>query len=198
MSFPSLPDAIVVTIAGFLPARDLCQLELVSKRLRLLDFERLWMELCSMRWNDWPRYRLSESRMEWISENQGHLRWKARYAWAEEDVIRCRITWEELEDLKWFFNFTPIAGGRGDETLQSCRFQQGFLFLSQYLPMPYRLEVVDNIQYLRVYHFPPHRIQRLPCCGEWLIINEHVTFVSCDENDTLTYSGRGFRGNVDV
>ena len=27
---------------------------------------------------------------------------------------------------------------------------------------------------------------------EWRIYNENVTFVSCDEAGTLTYSGRGF------
>jgi hypothetical protein len=197
MSFHSLPDVLVVAVAGFLPARDLCQLEMANKRTQLLDLEAVWRELCSTRWKNWPRYRLSESRLVWINEHQSHLDWKGRYIWAEEDVARSRITWEELESLKWFFNFTPTAGGRGDETLQPCRFLQGFLFLSQYLPMPYRLEVVANVQYLRVYHFPPHRILRLPCCGEWLIVNANVTFVSCDDNDTPTYRERGFQGNVE-
>jgi hypothetical protein len=104
--------------------------------------------------------------------------------------------WEELESLAWFFNFTPQAGGRGSETLQKCKFSQGFLFLDQYLPMPYRLEVVDGVQYLRIYHFPAHRIDRLTCCAEWVITNPNVTFVSCDENGTLTYTERGFQGSI--
>jgi hypothetical protein len=194
MSFASLPDTLIVTVASFLPAKDLCKFEMVDKRTnRHIDKGHLWKKLCVDRWKNWPRYKLTSSRMEWIENHLHHLDWKNRYKWVEEDVARTRITWEELESLDWFFNFTPVAGGRGQETLRKCQFQQGFLFLSQFLPMPYRLEVVEGTQYLRVYHFPPHLIDRLPCCGEWIISNENVTFVSCDEGETLTYRGRGFQ-----
>lgn len=49
-----------------------------------------------------------------------------------------------------------------------------------------------RVQALIVHHFPPHYFQRT-LCGEWLITNDFVTFVSCDENGTLIYKERGFQ-----
>ena len=193
MSYTALPDSLILAVASFLPAKELCRLERIDKRTYRLDKDDLWQSLCEKRWVNWPRYKLTPTRMEWINENLSNMTWKDRYVWGEEDVRRTRITWEELGSLKWFFNFTPSSGGRGRATLQKCSFQQGFLFLSQYLPMPYRLEVEDGVQYLGIYHFPPHKIDRLPCCGEWIITNENVTFVSCDDDETVTYRGRGFQ-----
>jgi hypothetical protein len=197
MSFSTLPDALILTIASFLQATELYRLEKIDKRTHRLETDELWQKLCEWRWAPWPRYKLTPARMDWINENLSDMKWKGRYVWGEEDARRARITWEELESLKWFFNFTPHAGGRGQETLQKCQFQQGFMFLSQYLPMPYRLEVVDGVQYLRIYHFPPHRIDRLRCCAEWIMTNENVTLVSCDDDETLTYRDRGFQGVIE-
>jgi hypothetical protein len=194
MSFSGLPDALLKDIARFLPPEDLCRFEMIDRRTNGLDTQDLWEQICKARWEQWPRYRLTPARLQWLEENLPTLNWKDRYVWAEEDATRTRITWEELEAMSWYFNFTPQAGGRGSETLQTCQFTQGFLFLSQYLPMPYRLEVMDGVQYLRIYHFPPHRIDRLPN-AEWLITNPNVTLVSCNENETLTYREREFQGN---
>lgn len=196
MSTSDLPDALWKCIASFLSPRDLCQFEMVDRRNHQLDTDELWEKICQDRWMPWPKYRLTPERRAWMQENHSNLNWKGRYVWAEADATRTRIDWEELEELSWYFNFVPEAGGRGNETLQTCQFLQGFLFLSQYLPMPYRLEVEDGIQYLRIYHFPPHRIDRLPNT-EWLITNTNVTFVSCDENEILTYTERGFQGGQD-
>lgn len=197
MSFSALPDAILKDIASFLLPTDLGHFEMVNRRTCRLDTDELWKWLCSDRWKEWPRYRLTAERLVWIRENLSNLNWKGLFVWTEKDVKRTRITWEELEALSWFFNFTPQAGGRGSATLQKCRFNQGLLFLSQYLPMPYRLEVTDGSQYLRIYHFPPHRIDRLPN-AEWIITNINVTFVSNDDNEALTYRERGFQGNFVV
>jgi hypothetical protein len=195
MSFPAFPDALLKDVASFLPPTDLGRFEMVDRRTHCLDTEELWHKLCIDRWKEWPRYRLTADRVVWIRENLPNLSWKGLFVWTEEDVKRIRITWEELEALSWFFNFTPQAGGRGSATLQKCQFNQGLLFLSQYLPMPYRLEVVDGLQYLRIYHFPPHRIDRLPN-AEWIITNVNVTFVSTVENEALTYMERGFQGDI--
>jgi hypothetical protein len=49
---------------------------------------------------------------------------------------------------------------------------------------------------LHVYAFPPHRIDRLTESGEWLIMNDNVTFVSssCDDDHARpTYTDRGFQ-----
>jgi hypothetical protein len=195
MSFHALPDAIVKHIASFLPVKELCHFEQLDRRTRAIDTDEIWRKACENRWRRWPRYKLTPSRLRWIEENLPNLSWKRRYAWGEGDASRTRMMWEELESLSWFFNFTPQAGGRGNESLRKCRFSQGMLFLPQYLPMPYRIEVSDGVQFLCIYHFPPHRIERLPCCAEWIMTNENVTFVSSDQNDTLTYAGRGFQGN---
>jgi hypothetical protein len=195
MSFSTLPDALLKDIASFLPPEDLGRFEMVDKRAYRLDFDDLWHKLCSKRWKAWPRYRMTDERLVWIRENLSNLNWKGLFVWTEEDAKRIRITWEELEALSWFFNFTPHAGGRGTATLQKCHFNQGLLFLRQYRPMPYRLEVVDGLQYLRIYHFPPHRVDRLPN-AEWLITNVNVTFVSNDVNEALTYRERGFQANI--
>ena len=46
-------------------------------------------------------------------------------------------------------------------------------------------------QQLTIANFPKHLVDRLDS-WEWMIYNENVTFVSCDEAGTLTYTGRGF------
>lgn len=116
----------------------------------------------------------------------------------ERDIVRTRITWEELQELSWWFNFTPRAGGRGTATLRHVQFLQGFLFVPEYCPpMPYRLELVNGAQYLHIYDFPPHRIERLPSCGEWIIFNENVTFVTCEEGGRPVYGARGFQRDVE-
>ncbi|KAG7364609.1 hypothetical protein IV203_037811 [Nitzschia inconspicua] len=194
MPFSDLPDTLVKNVASFLPPRDLCRFEMVDRWTHQLDTDELWKTICENRWKQLPRYRLTPARLEWIRENLPSMNWKRRFVWVEDDATRTRITWEEMEAHTWYFNFTPEAGGRGSDTLQTCRFSQGFLFLSQYLPMPYRLEVLDGVQYLRIYHFPPHRVDRLPN-AEWLITNINVTFVSCGENEALAFRERGFQGN---
>jgi hypothetical protein len=126
MSFSGLPDALLKDIARFLPPEDLCRFEMIDRRTNGLDTQDLWEQICKARWEQWPRYRLTPARLQWLEENLPTLNWKDRYVWAEEDATRTRITWEELEAMSWYFNFTPQAGGRGSETLQTCQFTQGF------------------------------------------------------------------------
>ena len=104
--------------------------------------------------------------------------------------------------MHWYFNFTRQAGGKGKQTLRRCIFRHGLLFLSGFPPLPYHLRIVPspnpnrvgmNDVVMFINDFPPHYIERLPSCGEWLITNHNVTLVSCDEAWTLTYTDRGFQ-----
>ena len=202
----SLPDALFVSIFDFLNDKDLLRIELVCKQLRTLFvsglLQELWKSRCERRWQSLPRYRLTESRERWLDEHLKTTCWKARYLWIENDLSRTEITKEEVETLHWYFNFTRQAGGKGKQTLRRCIFRHGLLFLSGFPPLPYHLRIVPspnpnrvgmNDVVMFINDFPPHYIERLPSCGEWLITNHNVTLVSCDEAWTLTYTDRGFQ-----
>lgn len=198
-TFHTLSDDILLMIANFHMPRDLLHLACVSKEFRALDMNPIWKERCSERWKDWPRYRMTPSRIRYLDERLPNTCWKQRFLWVEQDVARTTLDQEELEGLGWYFNFTPSAGGRGDETLTRCVFRNGCLHLGhlEYPPMPYRLvDVNSSQQQLLVLPFPSHNIQRNLEDKEWLITNENVTFVSCGDDGELRFKLRGFRRNI--
>lgn len=70
-------------------------------------------------------------------EEPAALKWKDRYEWVERDFRRTEITQEELERLKWHFDFLPRAGGNsnGTETRSAAYFYRGRLYLLKYIWM---------------------------------------------------------------
>jgi len=102
--------------------------------------------------------------------------------------------------LRWAFNFTPRAGGRGCLTLQFVEFHaqapgapRGVLLLAGYPPLPYELSADGKELYIA--NFSPHIVRRLDS-WEWEIGNENVTFVSCVGDDPQ-YNERGFQQPFD-
>lgn len=212
--FSSLADDLVLQVAAFLPPSDLTQLESVSTYVSHLNTDTLWKNLCQHRWQHWPRYQLTPEKWQELESSIPRVRWKDRYRLTEHDVARTEITDEEIEKLGWYFNFTLGAGGLRGDTLQRCFFKSGLLFLEDYPPLPYEIKTyatpkparsrwdvngqtgqtgqTSTRQWLKIAHFPPHFISRLSESAEWLIANENVTFVSCDEKGTLCYTGRDF------
>eukprot|EP00440_Ansanella_granifera_P066797 gb/GFBE01072441.1/.p1 GENE.gb/GFBE01072441.1/~~gb/GFBE01072441.1/.p1 ORF type:complete len:184 (+),score=32.91 gb/GFBE01072441.1/:1-552(+) len=107
----------------------------------------------------------------------------------------CDAQSDELCSLRWAFNFTPQAGGRGSATLQFVEFRPtepgsscGLLFMGGYPPLPYELSADGKV--LDIANFPPHYVRRLDT-WEWEITNPNVTLVSC-VGDDVQYSDRGF------
>uniref|UniRef100_A0A7S4SW47 F-box domain-containing protein n=1 Tax=Ditylum brightwellii TaxID=49249 RepID=A0A7S4SW47_9STRA len=195
----SLPDELLLSVSSFAPPKDLLNLQCVCSRLHALDTDFIWQNLCKQRWQNWPRYKLTPSRLEWMDDNLLLSNWKERFLWAEEDFARTKITREELEELDWSLNFTAIAGGRGEETTRWCKFRSGFLLIPVFMPLPYEIydekspspctrfnNVKDDSvktcteQWLKISNFDPHHISRSTIDGEWIITNNNVTIVSND------------------
>lgn len=196
-------DILCSSLAPYFDAQTLLNLPCLSRRLRAFgdaSLDPLWKKRCRARWQDWPRYRLTEGRDRELAEKFPTYNWKKKYLWAEKDAARTTLTKDELESLGWYFNFTPAAGGREDETLTRAVFRDGSLHLigmPHYPPMPYRLvEVNTSMQQLMIVPFPSHNVSRNEEDREFLITNENVTFVSCGSDGELRYRHRGFRRNI--
>jgi hypothetical protein len=190
-----LPDFILLHILSYTETNDLVRVEMVSIRLQNLETEELWKARCNDCWKEFPRYRLTGSRQRWLDEQLKYYSWKARYAWVKQDLSRTTLTKAELESLDWYFNFTPLAGGQGKDTLRRCIFRDGLLLAAGFPPLPYSLvNMGSRKQALAINDFPVHFVERLKSSGEWLIKNSNVTFVSCDEAGSLSYTDRGFQG----
>jgi len=156
-SFKELHDPILLHIATFLDAEDLSlRFERLCRRLSSsfgqLDYEAsdIWYKLCCIKWpsSSYPKYRGLKHRRLYYEEEHPQLSplptWKRRYVWLVHEMKRTILAQDELHSLDWWFNFTPPAGGRGDETLCRVQFIQGFLFVPQFLPMPFRLVVEEE------------------------------------------------------
>ena len=119
--------------------------------------------------------------------------WKEAFRWTDTDSNRTVLLNDELQQLAWYFNFTPKAGGRGRDTLLKGRFAGTRLLLPEYPPLRSYL-VTDQSsakQFLVISNFPWHEIERLPN-GEWLITNPNVTLVSSYRGVEPDYDERGF------
>ena len=195
-------DILCSSLAPYFEAADMLILPCVSRGLRAFDpnLDSLWRKRCCARWQNWPRYRLTDERDRALAERFPSFTWKEKYLWAEKDSIRTTLTKNELEGLGWYFNFTASAGGREDESLTHANFRDGSLHLigmPHYPPMPYRLVNVNSSQQqLMIVPFPSHNISRNEEDREFLITNENVTFVSCGSGGELRYRQRGFRRNI--
>ena len=200
----SLSDDILCSSLGpYFDAQTLLNLPCLSRRLRAFgdaNLDPLWKKRCRTRWQDWPRYRLTEERERELAERFPTYNWKKKYLFMEKDSMKQTLTKDELESLGWYFNFTPAAGGREDETLTRAFFRDGSLHLigmPHYPPMPYRLVNVNTQQQqLMIVPFPSHNVSRNEEDREFLITNENVTFVSCGSDGELRYRQRGFRRNI--
>ena len=136
----SLVDELLTCIATFLPdAASLIAFESVSSRFASVPHEAAWRSLCEKRWEDKPRYRLTEKRHEELNTHMRALSWRRRFATFEVDGRRSSITEEELSSLGWYFNYTPDAGGLGRDTLRRVVFKDGRLAVPDYPHMPYSL-----------------------------------------------------------
>jgi hypothetical protein len=121
--------------------------------------------------------------------------WREHYRTAFQEGQRQALLPNELNDLRWAFNFTPQAGGRGTATMQFVEFRasapgsaQGALIMDGYPPLPY--ELWSDGKVLDICNFPLHFVKRLSN-WEWEVTNANVTFVSCYE-DNVEYTDRGF------
>jgi hypothetical protein len=168
----------------FMNYRDLTQFEQTCESAyRLVASTLAWKYRCDSDFVPYPRYDCQK--YGYPCED-----YKKSYRYLFSEVRRKKIHIHDLESLDWYFNYTPVAGGRGKDTLVSCSFRDGQLHLVGYPPLPYYISLDASL--LGIGIFPPHHVNRLPN-GEWLIINENVTFVSCEPNRILTYRDRGFQ-----
>ena len=139
-AFGSLVDELLTCIATFLPdAASLIAFESVSSHFASVPHEVAWRSLCAKRWEDKPRYRLTEKRQQELTTHMRAVSWRRRYATFEVDGRRSSITKEELSSLGWYFNYTPDAGGLGRETLRRVLFKGGRLTMPDYPHLPYAL-----------------------------------------------------------
>lgn len=178
-----------------LEARDLCRLSVVDSSRQAVELaDSAWCQLCKICWQSKSaRYHLTPDRAHLLAVEGAT--WREHYKEAYMDGQRGWLRPEELSTLRWAFNFTPHAGGRGLSTMQFVEFRagerdvsKGHLFMTGYPPLPYKLSA-DGKE-LDVSNFPRHYVKRLQT-WEWEITNDNVTFVSCvDEN--VQYSDRGF------
>ena len=136
----SLVDELLTHVATFIPdAASLVAFESVSTRFARVPHEAAWRGLCEARWEDKPRYRLTEQRLQVLNTHMRSVSWRRRYATFEVDGRRSSITEEELSSLGWYFNYTPDAGGLGRETLRRVLFKAGRLAMPDYPNLPYAL-----------------------------------------------------------
>lgn len=206
-NFSSLADELLLHVASFLAPVHLLRLECLSTYTYRLDTDALWRNACQRRWEKWPRYRLTSERMSKMNRSDPRVGWKEQYRIVERDVIRTEVTMEELEELSWYFNYTRGGGLIAEATLLKCFFKDNFLFLEGYPPLPVQIKEempprppirADEVaarpfskrQWLKIADFNPHFISRTSSNAEWLIINENVTFVSCDKEGSPSYVAR--------
>ena len=96
-----LLEELLCHVASFLPtASSLVAFESVSVRHAALDTDAAWMAVCTVRWEDKPRYRLTAERRQWLDAHM-RTKWKRRYAHFELDAVRTSITKEEMHTLGW-------------------------------------------------------------------------------------------------
>ena len=88
---------------------------------------------------NWPRYNLTAEREEELNKTLVALNWRDRYLYYEFETRRPCPTEEDLDTLRFHFNFTPLAGGQGIRSLRPACFSHGRLLVPGYPPLPYRL-----------------------------------------------------------
>ena len=197
--FSSLTPELLLHVANFLPAQDLLQFQSVSREIARLDTERLWKDLCVRRWRPWPRYQLTEKRLETLNTEMPNSTWKDRYRTIEIQATTMKLKLEDLQQLDWYLSFV-LSGVRGEartDFFPVSFTSDGVLRCPGYPPLPYEIreegppnspsrlranqrgdQPFSISQWLWINDFPPHFITRKQSSAEWLIVNENVTFVS--------------------
>jgi hypothetical protein len=179
----TLADEILRYIASYGDVQDLCRIESTCNFFHeSLDYSKIWKARCDTTFDTSPRYKCQKHGYPCQS-------YKESFEYLYKEIRRTKMQVKDLVSLRWFFNFHPIAGGRGRETLSECQFSRLAVTVNEFPPLPYTLQ---EGTILRISDFPPHEVSRLPD-GEWLIVNEFVTFVSSDADGTINYRARGFQ-----
>jgi hypothetical protein len=179
----TLADEILRYIVSYGSVQELCRIESSCKFFReSLDYSKIWKTRCDETFEIFPRYACQKH--GYPSES-----YKDAFEYIYKEIRRTKMQVNDLVSLRWFFNFHPSAGGRGRNTLSECEFSRLDVTVNEFPPLPYALQEGTVLQ---ISDFPPRVISRLPD-GEWLIMNEFVTFVSSDADGTINYRARGFQ-----
>ena len=131
-------DELLLEVATCLDAPGLLDLQATCRRLRALPTDPCWAKLCEAEWQPRPRFRLTPARELWLRQNLP-LTWRERYEWFQIDARRKVISVTELTTLRWWFNFTPAAGGRGESSRCEAHFTVTHLHVPGYPPLPIEL-----------------------------------------------------------
>mmetsp|Transcript_4207 Transcript_4207/g.5537 ORF Transcript_4207/g.5537 Transcript_4207/m.5537 type:complete len:219 (+) Transcript_4207:101-757(+) len=195
-----LSEDLALQIAAFLPPQELLSFQCVTLNHSGLDTSRLWLNLCKKRWEPWPRFRLTEERVQELQVQLApQSSWKNLYLQVEKEATRMELRNVDLCDLSWYLSFS-LSGVRGEtrSPLMSVHFSpNGVLHVPGYAPLDYEImptrppsedsSLRENQrgdrpfsirQWLRISNFPPHFITRKESDAEWLIVNDNVALVS--------------------
>lgn len=191
----ALPVEVLFRVLACLSTRELAACVGLDRRWAARDggaagSDELWRLCCARRWvAKSPRFRLTEEREELLCGAHPDACWRQIYCLAEEEGRRELLTLDDLRGLEWAFNNVPESGGLGRASLQFVRFGDE-LHISRYPPLAYWLSDYGRTVHVAVGQDIPHHVSRLES-WEWLITNQHVTFVSHFRGE-IDYSGRGF------
>lgn len=144
MELFDLPDELLVAVAATLTALDLVRFCATCRRTAQLDVEIIWRALCAESWQLAPRFRLTAERNRWLDTHM-QCSWRLRFRNCLAEMSRTEMLESDLRDLDWHFNFTRLAGGRGQHTKQRARFHAGHLYVMGYPPLPYSLHAPDPV-----------------------------------------------------
>lgn len=196
-----LTEDLILSIASYLPAKDLLRFHCASLQLSRLDTDKLWNNLCRIRWNTWPRYRLTPERLEKLNATFSHASWKNHYLRVRKEATCTEINSVDLCNRKWYLSFS-LSGVRGETRSDFLRVNfhsVGFLAVPGYPQLPFEIinetppscsnirnnqrgdQPFSTKQWLRIADFPPHFITKRLSNAEWLIVNENVTFISTSD-----------------
>ena len=89
-------------------------------------------------------------------------------------------------------SFTSLGHEPVDEMSLEQHMLQSLVLSPHVTPPVGQGESLEPPQHLLISNFPPHEVTRLADEWEWMVSNDNVTFVSCDEAGTISYAGRGF------
>lgn len=139
--FVESPDDLVLGACAYLQPADLLAVSSSCPRLAALPLGLTWRAAYARRTAAWPMYALTPDREAALeaSEATAQLDWKRRYGWVCWEAQRTVLTEAELGSMRWLFNFTARAGGRGRATLKEARFANSNLMLPGFPPLPYTL-----------------------------------------------------------
>ncbi|CAB9512010.1 expressed unknown protein [Seminavis robusta] len=206
VSFSCLTEELLLSVAEFLPAKDLLQFQCVSRDLAALETDTIWKQRCQDRWAPWPRFKLASKRQEELEREFSSVdqkSWKVRYGLVEQQATCTELTIDDLHNLQWYLSFI-LSGVRGESNTQlmPIRFcRNNHLAVMGHPPLPYRIvqdtppssdhirsglrgdRPFSDTQYVQISEFPAHFVTRKQSNAEWMIVNENVLIVSTGKRD---------------